>query len=249
MPTQTDEAIVLRLSDYSETSQIVTLFSRHTGLVRLIAKGVRRSTRSRAAVGLDLLELGEVEFAPARADAGLGTLAEWRQSDSFLPLRADLPRLLSGLYAAELTAATTQEHDPHPELFEALLTHLFTLSSAAADQPPDPVAAAVRFQAALLKSIGYAPQLRECVGCGKKRSRGTPAWFSSEAGGLLCGGCESRHAEKHPIDPQLLDSPRGTTPPLQWFALLDYHLRHIAGRAFESAAALRRALANRESVL
>src|SRR5262245_53546498 len=115
MPTQIDNAVVLRLSDYSESSQIVSLFARDAGLVRLIAKGMRRSTRSRPAVGLDLLELGEVEFAPAHGEAGLGTLAEWQQVDSFLRLRADLPRLLSGLYAAELTAATTQEHDPHRE--------------------------------------------------------------------------------------------------------------------------------------
>lgn len=245
MPTQIDHAVVLRLSDYSESSQIVTLFTHEAGLIRLIAKGVRRTTKSRPAVGLDLLELGEAEFAAARGEAGLGILAEWRQTDSFLPLRSDLPRLLSGLYAVELSAATTQEHDPHPELFDALVAHLRELSDGVAD----PIAAVVRFQAALLKSIGYAPQLRECVGCGKKRSPGSPAWFSSHAGGLLCRNCQSSHVEKHAIDPRLLDSPRGTTPPVGWFALLDYHLRHVAGRAFESSTALRRALAIGESHL
>lgn len=250
MPTQTDDAVVLRLSDYSETSQIVTLFTHRAGLVRLIAKGVRRATKSKPAVGLDLLELGEAEFVPARGDAGLGTLAEWRQVDSFLAMRADLPRLLSGLYAAEITAATMQEHDPHSELFEALAAHLRELTTPATVAPESaPIASTVRFQAALLKSIGYAPVLRECVSCGKKRTPGDPAWFSSHAGGLLCRNCESRHAEKYPIDPVLLDGPRGTTPPRQWFALLDYHLSHVAGRAFVSATALRQALAIADSHL
>ncbi len=55
-----DRAIVLRRLDYSETSQILALFTREYGQVRVIAKGIKRSTRSRFAVGIDLLEVGQV---------------------------------------------------------------------------------------------------------------------------------------------------------------------------------------------
>ena len=37
-----DEAISLSVSDYSETSQIVSLFTLHSGRVRLLAKGSKR---------------------------------------------------------------------------------------------------------------------------------------------------------------------------------------------------------------
>ncbi|MBM4027044.1 MAG: DNA repair protein RecO, partial [Planctomycetes bacterium] len=37
-----DQAICLRTVDYSETSQVVTLFARQAGKVRAIAKGSKR---------------------------------------------------------------------------------------------------------------------------------------------------------------------------------------------------------------
>ena len=194
MPIRTDQAIVLRLTDYSETSQIATLFTAQNGLVRLIAKGSRRSTRKSFSAGLDLLEYGEVRYAPPRGDAGLGNLAEWTQRDTFSGLRADLLRQYGALYAAELTSKLTEEFDPHPGLFTALLDLLRQLADPA-DTAPTPgrptgtPAAIVRFQAALLREIGYAPILRRCVACGKPRERGTRAYFSASAGGMLCGDC------------------------------------------------------------
>ena len=191
MPARTDQAVVLRLSDYSESSQIVTLFTAAHGLVRLIAKGSRRGTRKRFATGLDLLEFGEVSYIPARGEAGLGTLTEWVQRDAFIGLRRQLLRQYAGLYAAELVGTLTEQHDPHPDLLEALLELLRQLAGTPSDprpsppDPTDPVAAIVRFQSALLKAIGYAPILHRCVDCARPRVRGTPAYFSSTAGGLI----------------------------------------------------------------
>ena len=37
-----DRAICVRVADYSETSQVVTLFARLSGKVRAIAKGSKR---------------------------------------------------------------------------------------------------------------------------------------------------------------------------------------------------------------
>ena len=49
-----DEAIVLRRLDYSETSQVLAFFTRDHGPRRLIAKGVKRSTKKKFATGIDL---------------------------------------------------------------------------------------------------------------------------------------------------------------------------------------------------
>ena len=234
MPIRTDQAIVLRLSDYSETSQIVSLFTAGSGLARLIAKGVRRGTRRRFAAGLDLLEYGEVSYAPPRGTAGLGTLTEWTQRDAFAGLRANLLCLYGGLYTAELVSALTEEYDAHPELFAALLAALRELSTA-----KQPVATIVRFQLELAAAIGYAPKLHDCVGCGRPRTRGAPAYFGSAAGGLLCRDCEMHHVEKRRISPAMIDRGPQAGNSEQWFDLLDYHLSHVAGRAFKTADRLR----------
>jgi len=249
MPVRTDHAIVLRLTDYSETSQIVTLFTAQAGLVRLIAKGSRRGTRTRFAAGLDLLEYGEVSYAPARGEAGLGTLTEWVQRDAFSGLRAELVRQYGGLYAVELVSKLTEEYDPHRELFDALLELLRRLgagprdSSSDSDVPADPATLIVRFQGALLKAIGYTPILGHCMGCGQPRVRGTRAYFSSSAGGLICRDCEMNHVEKRRISPAMLDGGPTAHSAVDWFLLLDYHLTNVAGRTFKTADRLRELLA------
>ena len=253
MPVCTDQAIVLRLSDYSETSQIVTLFTAKTGLVRLIAKGSRRGTRKRFAAGLDLLEYGEVSYAAARGDAGLGTLTEWIQRDAFTGLRVELVRQYGGLYGVELVSKLTEEYDPHPELFDALLELLRGLadgqggSRQASQRRVEPAGVIVRFQGALLKAIGYAPVLAGCVGCGKPRVRGTRAYFSSSAGGLICRDCEMHHVEKRRVSPAMLNGAPASRWAVDWFLLLDYHLTNVAGRTFKTADRLRELLAGQRA--
>ncbi len=124
-----DRAIVLRRLDYSETSQILVLFTREHGQVRAIAKGIKRSTRSRFAVGIDLLDVGQV-VGSARADRpqNLAILTEWKQVDAFVGLRERLERLHTAQYAAEITAELTTDQDPHPALFDHLQFFLGKLS-------------------------------------------------------------------------------------------------------------------------
>lgn len=231
MSAQSDLAVVLRLTEYSETSQIATLFGARHGLLRLIAKGARRSTRTRFAAGLDLLEVGEVTFLPPRGAAGLGTLTEWVQRDATSGVRRDPLRLYGALYVAELVAGLTEEGDPHPGLFEALRGALRALAGTA---PPGPTLTG--FQAALLRAIGYGPQLAACIDCGRALAPRQPAYYSATAGGLLCRDCEGHHVEKRRVPDGLAGTQPGPGGPAAWFDLLDYHLTHLAGRRFQTAA-------------
>jgi len=233
-----DLAVVLRLTDYSETSQIATLFGAEQGLLRVIAKGARRGTKTRFATGLDLLELGEIGFVPARGDAQLGTLTDWTQRETFTGVRRELVRLYGAMYATELIAALTEEADPHPELFDALLKLLRGLAGPPPAAPQIPI-----FQFALLAAIGYEPMLDACVSCQRPIPRGTPVYFSAGAGGFLCRDCEVTHVEKWHVSPRLVGTTVGSGVPSAWFDLLDYHLTHIAGRRFKTAPELARLLA------
>lgn len=246
MPARSDEAIVLRLSDFSETSQVATLFCAESGQVRVLAKGARRGTRARPAVGLDLLERGVVGFIPPRAGEGLGTLTDWSQVEAYAGLRRSAVRIHAGLYAAEMLTVLTEEYDPAPALFAALATLLGVLSAANEDAAGGgaaraELAAVVRFQSTLLKTAGFAPNLHACVVCGAARQAGAAAWFSSTGGGLVCRGCAAGHGEKRGIAAELVDAPSISGQTQAWFDLLDYHATHLAGRPLASAAALRRA--------
>lgn len=235
-----DKAIVLRRLDYSETSQILALFTREHGQVRVIAKGIKRGTRSRFAVGIDLLELGQVVWS-ARADRpqNLAILTEWKQVDAFIGLRAQLERLHAAQYAAEITSELTVDQDAHPALFDALQVLLKKLSvvscesSVGGPQIFNPLADLCEFQRTLLIEIGLMPRADSCVGC---RSAITPAaaqgvYFTSHEGGLLCRDCEAGYVEKRRLSPGAIRVISGgaVDEPLagEVFALLNYHISHL----------------------
>ncbi len=241
-------AVVLRLWDYSETSQIVALLTPEYGRVRLLAKGIRRGAKNRFAPGLDLLEFGEVRFRLPRGDSELSTLTDWRQRESFPRIRLELLRLYSGLYAAELSSVLTEELDPHPRLFAALVALLGELNGdvgeAAGGKNGVVGAWVVRFQAELLRAIGYAPSFQRCMNCGNDRQPGTPVWFSASSGGLLCAACHINHQEGVSVPAALFDTPQDVPQPILWFRLLDYYLTHLAGRKLRCGARLGEMLEN-----
>lgn len=233
MPSFNDSAIVLARLDYSETSQILALFTRTRGHVRAIAKGIKRSTKTRFAVPIDLLEIGIATLAAKheRPDQ-LATLTEWKQTQGLTALREKLARIHAAQYAAEITSLLTVDWDPHPHLFDALSATLESISES--DQS---VAAVVRYQIILLNEIGSLPRFNECVSCGQSEKL---TYFSSFEGGMLCERCAERFNEKRTTSTEtltLLQNPGALNSPRP-FALLNYHISHLAGRQPKTASEL-----------
>jgi DNA repair protein RecO (recombination protein O) len=176
-------ALVVRGTDWSETSRIATLFTREFGKVRALAKGGRR-LKSNFDVAFDLLTVCQIVFL-RKAHGGLDLLTEARLEEQFPALRANLPALYAGYYVAELLADGTQDYDPHAELFDAALAVLRELG--AAGDPHAPVSA---FELVWLRELGYSPRLDACAGCGRERRHPeVGALFSAASGGVLCPEC------------------------------------------------------------
>ncbi len=178
-----DDAICLRVHDFSETSQVVGLFTRAHGMVSLIAKGVKRESKKGVVSGpLDLLTSGEVVFVPSRGAAELGTLAAWELADHRAGLRKNLAGLNAAMLCAEVTGMLVQAQDPHAELYGELEATLGLLAG------PQRARATLAYVKAALVGAGYAPQLGGCLTCGRGLSDG-PVRFSARAGGFVCGTC------------------------------------------------------------
>lgn len=188
-----DKAICLRTVDYSETSQVVTLFCRQSGKIGAIAKGSKRA-RSALEGPLEVFSYGDAAFAP-HTGGKLATLTEFAQQPRFRLLRADLYALNCALLAAELIDAFTHEADAHPGLFDAIVQFLEDVQETQARR--DALALLIVLELALLHETGIMPVLSGCVNC--RRAFGL-AWrqvyFSSSANGLLCENCEQAFAEK-----------------------------------------------------
>lgn len=180
MPRLKDQAICIRLIDWSETSQIVALLSREHGKLRGVAKGSKRfspSSIARYSGGIELLTAGQI-VGMIRPSSDLANLTEWDLQRPHHHLRRDLRAQRIGLYAADVVNAMLADHDPHPEVHDALLALLGDLA-----QRDGCEMSLLRFQWQLLTDCGYEPQLGE-VKTGNTKPRTATHMFDPQAGGL-----------------------------------------------------------------
>src|SRR6266700_4413147 len=118
-------ALVIRGTDFSETSRIVTLWTNEFGKVRALAKGGRR-LKSNFDIALDLLTVCDIVLL-RKTSGSLDLLTEARVRERFGPLRRDLHALYAAYYVAELLCDWTEDHDAHPALYDEALAALAML--------------------------------------------------------------------------------------------------------------------------
>ena len=148
MPLERATALVIRGTDFSETSRIVTLWTREFGKVRALAKGGRR-LKSNFDVALDLLTVCGIVFI-RKSSGSLDLLTEARVEERFPLLRADLSALYAGYYVAEMLGDWTQDYDPHASLFDEALATLRNLGQPGVLTGP----CVAHFELVLLRELG-----------------------------------------------------------------------------------------------
>lgn len=188
-----DQAFCLRKVDYSETSQVVTLFTRNSGKLSAIAKGAKRP-KSAFEGPIENFAFGDIVFTQSHTDK-LATLTEFVQKSAFLDLRKKLFNLNCALFAVELLDNFTREGDRHVELFDNFIRFLNDVQNT--DDDFNSLGLLILFQLALLNEVGTRPVLNKCTNC---KVSFTDNWrqtyFSSLANGLICQDCEQAFANK-----------------------------------------------------
>ncbi len=200
MSTEKAIGLVVRTTDYSESSRIVTIWTREFGKVRALAKGGRR-LKSNFESALDLLSVCSIVFV-RKTSGGLDLLTEARGAERFPRLRQDLPALYAAYYIAELLGDWTEDYDPHPILFEETLATLRALGTP--DMATGP--RLLQFEMVLLRELGYAPILETCAACRKPLANAAAAnaarfTFDLDAGGLVCNECARGGRGSIPVSP------------------------------------------------
>lgn len=192
-----DQAVCVRVIDYSETSQIVTLWTQNNGKLSAIAKGAKRA-KSAFDGPIELFSYGEVIYRAAQGE-GLATLMEFRQrSDLVMQIPRRLFSYHCALLGTELLVHLTHEQDVHPDLYDRYLQFLRDLCEVT----PTPIEAhglggLIVFQLYLLKAVGLAPVLCRCVNCDQGQPVQWPDIFLSHAAnGLVCRDCEMNFPER-----------------------------------------------------
>jgi len=196
-----DLAICIRAVDYSETSQVVTFFTRAAGKIGTIAKGSKRP-KSAFDGPIEIFAHGKIVFSDSNKEK-LATLTEFepaRGQTGFIALRSNLFVLNCCLLAVELLNNLTHDYDPHPGLFDSFLEFLQNANEQAGDNNKHGMLTLlILFQLSLLKEVGLQPVLDCCANCKTQhaaRSTQYEVYFSSSANGLVCRDCEVSFQDK-----------------------------------------------------
>ncbi len=182
VPLVTD-AIVLHAFDYLDTSRILRLATRDSGVVSVIARGARRSVK-RFGSAMDLFAGGSAEIAH-RPGRDLHHLLRFDVTNAHGALAADLDRFMAASMLSELALHGLRESD-HGSVFEALEDAFARLAqSQGRAARVEGVGVAWR----LLAALGFSPSLDHCAHCQAAVDADDDVFFSHLVGGVLCAAC------------------------------------------------------------
>jgi DNA repair protein RecO (recombination protein O) len=180
VPLYTDEAIVLRTRKLAEADRIITLLTRQHGVVRAVAKGVRR-TSSRFGSRLEPFTHVDLQLAEGR---NLDTITQAETKSPFgEAISADYDRYTAASVMLE-TAERLVAEEREPSVQQYLLLIGGLRAMAAGEHRPSDV-----MDSFVLRSLavaGYAPSFDGCARCGLE---GPHRDFHPPSGGVLCAGC------------------------------------------------------------
>jgi len=117
--------IILKKQNYKEADQILTVWTREAGKVRILARGLRKPA-SKLNYALPDLGLAELHFTGKNLPVLIGA----KPIRNFPSLTEDLQKTIIGFYAAELMLKMTADEHPNAEAYDLLAGFLAELNQA-----------------------------------------------------------------------------------------------------------------------
>jgi DNA repair protein RecO (recombination protein O) len=186
MSLLTTPAVLLRAHPYSESSRILRFYTRASGVVGALARGVRR-TGGRSGATLESFAGGllTLHVKPTR---DLQTFQEFTPTHPRRGIGGSPLRLGGASVVAELVLRHAGE-EGNAALFETLESALDRIEAA---DEKGALAAILSESWRLVSALGYHPTLDTCVSCGRPLGADDMSRFDFAAGGVRCGDCGDR---------------------------------------------------------
>ncbi|MBA3603193.1 MAG: DNA repair protein RecO [Parachlamydiaceae bacterium] len=158
MEIHKSEGVVLHALKYGDYDQILTVFTREEGLIKLIVKGAYRNQKKATSTA----PLTQAEFIYAKRQSTLFLCQEKSVINYHLGLRESLERLEGACALVKSLTATQVELKPAHLVYELLICYMERLSQAQAKQVQNLVSS---FQLKLLRHeglFGLTPHCKQC---------------------------------------------------------------------------------------
>ena len=190
------EAMVLTKMDYSDTSKIVTLYTKDYGKLSAIIKG-GRSSKSKIGLVVDPLNYIQVVFY-SKETRELQIVSSADFITHFTSIKEDFEKLKYSQAVLELLKNLTVDHEVNERLFKGVVRILSLMNS----NKEHPAILFGRFFMFFLSELGYEIQLEKCAVCGRTKLENMELSHNFELG-ILCTDCRQTHVEFFSINQEL----------------------------------------------
>lgn len=185
-------AIILRQEDWRERDVLITMYTRESGKMEALAKGLRR-IESKLAGHLEPLTTAEVFIVRGR---NWPIIAGSHIENSRRGLRTELNRLIMAGTIARLVSWLTPLESADERIYSLLDKTLTILSDKDIGSPYGELLAGL-FVWKIMALSGYHPELKNCLRC-RRRSFLKPMCLDARRGGIVHRLCADKAGDKLP---------------------------------------------------
>ncbi|MBC7543888.1 MAG: DNA repair protein RecO [Candidatus Sericytochromatia bacterium] len=190
------QGVNIRHHALGEADRIISVFTREHGIVRAVAKGVKKPT-SRLGGRMELLHCNTLMFRRGRS---LDIILTAETVRSFGGLRLDFDRLAFALYLAEVVNGLLPVGHPQPVVYD-----LFVSTLAMLETLERPELVALWFQLQLLTELGHHVGLTACHGCQRPiEPQRHGVGFQLSLGAIVCPDCRFGRPDVRELMPAAL---------------------------------------------
>ena len=177
------DAINLKSYSLSESDKIIVMYSKDKGLIKGVAKGVKKP-KSKLGARMDLLVANTLMLHKGR---NLDTICQADVLNNFNKTRQNLDKIFYSMYVAEVVNNFGTEEDPSSEIVYDLLYKALTAISES-ESKIEVMIAVIKFQLKIMIETGFSIELDSCLHCHSKIGDET-MYFVPELGGMVCSDC------------------------------------------------------------
>lgn len=181
------DAINLKSYNLSEADKIMVMYSRDKGLIRGVAKGVKKP-KSKLGARMDLLVANKLMLHKGR---NLDTISQAEALNTFIKTRQNMDKIFYSLYVTEVVSNFGVEDDPCSAVIFDLLYEALDMVSKAEDKVKI-LNAVLKFQLKMMRVSGFSLELDKCLCCGKPIENEN-MFFSGRMGGVICNECNGHY--------------------------------------------------------
>ncbi|MBR5554752.1 DNA repair protein RecO [bacterium] len=177
------DAINLKAYNLSESDKIILMYSRDKGLIKGVAKGVKKP-KSKLGARMDLLVANKLMLYKGK---NLDTICQAEALNTFNKTRSNMDKIFYSLYVSEVVGNFGVEDDPcSNEIFELLYQTLDNI--ALSKDKIEIMINVLKFQLKMMVVSGFGIEFDTCLKCGCNIAD-EQMYFSNQKGGVICSNC------------------------------------------------------------